>query len=304
MPRTSASDSEGPKAPGSIVVSDYALLVLDVLGQSSRLTRYKTAGDLEEDHRTEAQQLIDETVSRIIMLRDALSVANEHVNAPRPVPRRSKLSKEQEKSFQSSLPRSFEVYCVADSVVVYHPLVDGADNFSFGALLGLLLQCVGVMLLYGTKMPLRGAIECGWGYVFKKSDLYGYVVAKARELEEKCADYPRVVVGPCAIDNLKQHARLRGDSMNTRLANTCFKFLKMDQDGMWIVNYLGPEARKAAANLGPGFAKLALAGREFVQAEQRKYRLKVSQEPSNAESQKLARRYAILRTYYEDCLGK
>lgn len=279
---------------GDYEVSDYAVLVIDVLGQTEKLTQHKTTAEIENAG-DKAFQLFQETCGCVDELRNMMANASGSMNVDRPLPvplpEGCSLNAESLESFNRLRPRSFTAYGIADTIVVYHPLAVAESSRNISVLLGLLLQCVEVMLYFHAKgVPLRGAIECGWGTVLGDGDIYGYAATKAVDLEKRCAQYPRVVVGPHAIELLQRCEQSEGDSFSMNMARFCRKFVEKDQDGLWFVNYLGREARDA-----PGFDAMAKAGLQFAQDKHKKY----GSLGSDEFNPKLALRYALLRQYYE-----
>ena len=99
------------------------------------------------------------------------------------------------------------------------------------------------------RRPIRGAIDIAWGVELHKGELYGAAVARAYELESEIAKYPRVVVGAEARKYL-EYQNLNPDTDNFAVANKAFanlalSLLTQDEDGEWIVNYLGVPFRDA-----------------------------------------------------------
>lgn len=144
-----------------------------------------------------------------------------------------------------------------------------------------------------TRRPIRGAIEVAWAAELHDRELYGAAVARAYELESEIAQYPRIVVGPEAVKLLEVHAQNPNQdiySQNDReLAKICLAMVAQDDDGHWLLHYLGEQFQLAVSH--SHHAKLYNAARKFVVAQ-------LAEHQANRNS-KLAFRYSHLLQYFD-----
>lgn len=143
-------------------------------------------------------------------------------------------------------------------------------------LIKMMVAC-GVLLLAGlnSKRVFRGAVEVGMLTCLESGDPYGPALARAHHLENKAADYPRIVVGPGVLSYLDAVERSEGEDPSIRairaLARTCRTFLAQDSNGCWYVDYLAD----AFANAGGDPAscrKLQTDALVFVRSELARFR--------------------------------
>ena len=89
--------------------------------------------------------------------------------------------------------------------------------------------------------PLRGAICFGTGWEIKENDFYGYSLARAHHLEEKDADYPRLIIDNDLYDILQREATRENPPSEfiRKTAKECLRLCTKDQDGRIILDYLG-----------------------------------------------------------------
>lgn len=141
--------------------------------------------------------------------------------------------------------------------------------------------------------PVRGAIEIAWGVEIRPGELYGPAVSRAYELESEVAQYPRIVVGPVAITFLEAHRMSAGDDPIGRVgrlwAQQCLDMLVQDDDGNWIIHYLGEIFQTTVTLNYHGF--LYGKAREFIVQQLEEHR--------KLRNSKLAFRYSQLLAYFD-----
>ena len=136
--------------------------------------------------------------------------------------------------------------------------------------------------------PIRGGIEVSWGVELHENELYGPAVANAYALESSIAQYPRIVIGPFAMDYLVHLSANTESALDMRVARVfAMSILDMtfrDHDGAHCVHYLAPEFVK-----DPDSPHVELFPRamSFVESQLTKHR----------SCPKLFRRYQQLHAY-------
>jgi len=122
---------------------------------------------------------------------------------------------------------------------------------AINGIFGMFISCGGMLLLsLSLGKPFRAGIEVDWGTVLENGEVYGPVMYKAYELENKIAEYPRIVIGPEILNylgNLKNGIpQFSGQEQIDieyckNLANKCSKMVIRDIDGVLILDYLSKE---------------------------------------------------------------
>lgn len=141
--------------------------------------------------------------------------------------------------------------------------------------------------------PVRGAIDIAWGVEIRPGELYGPAVIRAYELESEVAQYPRIVVGQVVVAYLETHRVNSGNDPIVQVsrvwAQRCLDMLVQDDDGNWIIHYLGNVFRAFVTYNHHDF--LYAKARDFVVQQLREHREK--------RNSKLSFRYAQLLAYFE-----
>lgn len=181
---------------------------------------------------------------------------------------------------------------------------DEYHSNAINGVFGSLLACGSMLLLsLATNKAFRAGIEVGLGTELDNGEIYGPVLYKAYELENKIAEYPRIVVGRELINYLTSlanaHKQLpeqaKEDSEWCQLvATNCLKMIVRDLDGVPILDYLGGEFLRNI-NENPERAK-ELEGvfnqaLKFIESEYSKRK--------QAGDRKLALRYYLLMNYFK-----
>ncbi|MFC0350852.1 hypothetical protein [Undibacterium danionis] len=133
----------------------------------------------------------------------------------------------------------------SDGLVLYHSLAQGQSECPMNAIKGIFIAA-GIMCFAGLSYgePIRGGLEVSWGVELHERELYGAIVANSYELETK-AGYPRIVIGHHAVEYLRALSKHRSESKlddyQIQLANSCLKLIAVDEDGLFILDYLCPD---------------------------------------------------------------
>ncbi|RPH77611.1 MAG: hypothetical protein EHM80_12180 [Nitrospiraceae bacterium] len=141
--------------------------------------------------------------------------------------------------------------------------------------------------------PVRGAIDIAWGAEIRPGELYGPAIIRAYELESEVAQYPRIVIGHEVLRFLETHRSNSGDEpairANQEFARRCLDMLVQDDDGYWILHYLGDALQHAATHAHHN--NLYQKARTFV--------VNQIEEHKRLRNSKLAFRYTQLFAYFD-----
>lgn len=140
--------------------------------------------------------------------------------------------------------------------------------------------------------PIRGAIDIAWGVELRPGELYGAAIANAYELESCFAKHPRMLVSELTIDFLKATIqRPENDKFvqyERNLAQICYDMVLLDEDGRFILHYLGDKFRNAVTK--GHHDTLYEAARKFVSTEHERF--------IKEADTKLEPRYRTLLNYF------
>jgi hypothetical protein len=131
----------------------------------------------------------------------------------------------------------------SDATVISVPLVNTHQRLSLRAVTGLFTAAAATMTYCAVAgIPVRGALDVGVGCVLPGGDFYGRPLATTVSLE-KCADWPRVLVGDDALSFLEFVASSTPtdavDRVNKGLALEVLSWIFVDIDKRHGLDYLG-----------------------------------------------------------------
>jgi hypothetical protein len=189
----------------------------------------------------------------------------------------------------------------SDSVVVsvcfetekYH---SNAINGVYGLLVACGFQFLGSLFL---GKSLRCGIEVGLGTKMKSGEVYGPALHKAVHLEERVANYPRIIIGTELYNylqnlshNVEQLVRQDKDDVLycKKLADRCLSLVSADRDGNLILDYLGGAFRALYQQI-PDSEKIIKGSVQFVRGEKSKWQRR-------GEGRKVEK-YQLLNDYFQ-----
>jgi hypothetical protein len=225
-------------------IGNYCVSFIDLLGQ--RL-EYKNEDLVLEFKSAEERELfiskLKNSIGRIIVLqRDSESFLNAALGYKSPL--REELPSNLQPIYDEMKRVCLKQQRWSDGFVYFVSLMKSDVKCPIN---GVYFQLVttGSLCFIGLarRSPLRGSIDIAWAAELNDGELYGAAVAKAYELENYVAQYPRIVVGPRVIDYLIDNINnpvsdIYGE-FNRTLAKNCYDMLAQDSDGYYIVHYLG-----------------------------------------------------------------
>lgn len=163
-----------------------------------------------------------------------------------------------------------------------------------GVRLMMLGGCWAQLTSLAAKHPLRGGLEVGWGTTLMPSEVYGAGLVRAYKLESEIAEYPRVVMGSEILEYLdvvqRQHPTTLFGRNAIQTVEHCKRFLVRDNDGQFMLDFLGDAFREVASRV-PGIEETIGDAYAFVRGTYDQF---------EAEGPpKLAGRYQRLKEYME-----
>lgn len=290
----------------------YIVAYIDVLGQKAELAKLEKLLDNGERTGEPVLEAKRQTIDVVKKIRKDFHKFWEQVIAPElKNPEHRNLTEEQKPQFKRLRYGDIKFKYISDGIIIYAPLMMVKGEQRVQDILSIVMATAHLIFVnLSKKVAIRGAVELSWATKLESwtknkedADIYGPVLTRVHYLENKVADYPRIIVGHRLIDVLERWLRLpykEEDNTQERLnkicAKSCRSLIYDDMDGQFIVDFLGPFMQKYT-----GTSHLAKAGYNFVQSEYIRYR-QLARDSQGIDSQakysKLASRYANLIGYF------
>lgn len=277
-------------------IGNYCVCFIDLLGQRNALQGQSLLPPFEsEEERTELHRLLRNSIGAIIHLQEQAEELLAEILKPNPdSPLRAQLPPEQQAVWDEMQRARVKTQRWSDGLMSFVCLGDTDIKCRMNGIFGM-FGLAGSLCLIGlaTHHPIRGAIEVAWGAELYERELYGAAVARAYELESEVAQYPRIVVGSEAVKLLQAHAANPNQDVYSQgdreLAKICLGMLVQDDDGHWLLHYLGEQFQEAVSH--EHHVELYNAARKFI--------VKQLTEHQASRNTKLAFRYSHLLQYFD-----
>ena len=274
---------------------NYCVSFIDLLGQRNAAKGQGLLPSITSEAEDEAfQKILRDNIGGILQLqRDVEEM--EMILLPDPnSPLRESLSDEERIKWDELQRKAVNTQFWSDGFVKYaclgHPEIKCVVNGVFE-----IFCTAGYFCLLGLvrHRPVRGGVDIAWGAEIRPGELYGPAVIRAYELESEVAQYPRIVIGHEVVRFLEAHRNNSGDDAairaNQEYARHCLDMLAQDDDGYWILHYLGDTFQQTVTHTHHN--TLHQKARTFV--------VQQIEEHKRLRSSKLAFRYAQLLAYFD-----
>lgn len=278
------------------IISSYLIAYLDIQGQKDKILSLTYPPSTEEEE-TKAVCVLKDTVDYVVGLRNAFL---EFFNAfNRPTGRLDVLTPEQRAKAEQLRHCYAEVRGVSDSIIITVPLSYGTDYCT--PLNGIHSAFYGICGIFITALachqPFRGGVDIGWGVRLPraKKEVYGSALVKAYFLENKIAQYPRVVIGDSLLTYIRSIETIKADNSNINrakvVASQCEEFITTDYDRLNILDIIGKGTQSVEGGVD---SDLVEKGYTYVVDTHNKL--------TSAGVIGLSSRYGCLRSYLESKL--
>lgn len=280
----------------SNTLSLYCIAFLDILGQKDDILSLRDIPLTQED-KDKAIRILRSTVGTVINLRKAFHNFSEERNRDRG--RFDYLPPEQQAEVQKIRQNKAEIRGVSDSTIITIPLSsDGEFAASILSIYSSLWSiCAMFVLSLLTGKPFRGGVDIGWGLRLPDApeEVYGSALVKAHNLESRCAEYPRVLVGDALLEYINDIEAISPDNINRQFAKMyaakCKAIITVDYDALNILDVIGEEAKSITGGMT---SEMVQKGYKYVVATHKRLTI--------AGDTKLGPRYGRLRNYLESRL--
>lgn len=274
---------------------NYCISFLDLLGQRDALRGEGWLPRFQADEdRKQFLQRLKNSIGAIIGLQEQAEIMMREVLDPRPdSPLRNTLHQDLHPIWDDMQKSRIKTQRWSDGLVSFTCLGDTEIQCQMNGLFGIFGLAGSVCFIgLATGRPVRGGIDAAWAVELHPGELYGAAVARAYELESEIASYPRIVVGSRVVELLETY-RTNPDlnlfsQYDREMASLCLSMLLRDDDGSWILHYLG-EGFQAAITQGK-HRDLYLKARDFI--------VQQLQQHQTSGNTKLAFRYSHLLRYF------
>jgi len=241
--------------PQDFFFQSYCVVLVDLLGQKTRLRHMKDLPSKESD-REWFIEVARQTAGTVVFLRDSFRDFFTEALSISDVP--SEIPTEKREKFRRLREARVLQHGFSDLITLAVPLsIDGGAPVPMNGVWAVLFAACGMSLLsLSIDRPLRGGVDIGVGTQLGTSgEIYGAVTERAYFIESDLAEYPRVVVGEELLRYV-QHAVARSprtldDKWAAVLATKCSKFLIQDTDGRWMLDFMGPGVKEVAGDSLP-----------------------------------------------------
>jgi len=227
-------------------ISYYVAVFIDILGQGDKLAKITDLPDTKEEE-VELFKLFRETAGAVKGLHKTFEGFFESYRETSEEVKRGMASWTPEMivQFEKSKELDLKYLKFSDTVVLYFPLdkeVNVAPLRSVYAALSATASSFLIML--SQEIPLRGAINIGIATELEDSGIYGPILQNLHYLESQVADYPRIVIGKELIQMIDHYEKEEisnpsmYQTMDKALIPSIKELIKIDSDGLRVVNYL------------------------------------------------------------------
>lgn len=283
------------------VYSHHVVAFLDLMGQRQLFQDLpgvpNTPEGVEELH-----SVLRKTVGFIEQFRKWFEDMFSVFQTNRPIP--DAVPSQFHEEFKKLQATEIHMQIVSDAVIAWspiHTLTEEDLAKAMNSLWGILgTTAANILTSLSLEHPVRGGIEVDGGITIEPGgkEIYGRALNCAYELEQHVAKYPRVVVGKGAVQFIEHASQAAGKPGTERiiaysrtLAKRCQHLIVKDDDGQYIVHWLGPGAMELhqSVELSAPSAKKELVNMAFKFIDDSVIRFK--------EDQKLGPRYVRLQEY-------
>ncbi len=241
-------------------ISNYLVIYLDILGQSQKIKGLKRipANKVEDEI---ASRVLHDTADKVIRLRKSFDDIFSNMKKSTGI--LDGLSPDKRKQAESLKKHIFKRRGIADSYIITIPLYDkewGLKRVFINIWAALGATCGTIIIMLADGSFMRGGIVKGWGTILpidNNDEVYGLAVSQAVEYEEKIAQYPRIIIGKELWEDLCQIEKETQDEFIKKYVIDSKKFICKDNDGSYILDYLGEGTHSIETTVLPTMVKIA-----------------------------------------------
>ena len=248
------------KNSGELVIGDYIVCLIKVLGAKERIENLEAASQKSPD---DFMQAVKGSVGVILPLKELfISFFSKHLSLARADIKQT--LPEYLKHFQSLKRMPVHAQQFSDTFVFYTPLRNKKGEVSYSSIYGMLIAASASMTAsLSHRHSIRASIDIDCGIELDENNFYGPVLTEVARLEKEVAIYPRIVVSKDAHAFIKKTLRCTkkdfGKKFNNAIRKKCSSVLCKDTDGEIILDYLGKDMLSVFPNKKALDAKTKIA---------------------------------------------
>jgi len=276
----------------------HVLAYFDLLGQGELLDSLRDEFVIDcitKGKKSDLVKRMKPTFGRVKQFRDHLRKVVADINQPIPLPEELR-GKASEDSWKKLTSAKVDIEFMGDAALLKVLITDDPNVPIPIVSIRDLMHGISMQMLafLGAGIPVRGAIEIGWGTHIEENSIYGTMLHRTFRLEKE-AGYPRIIIGQNFLNYIHPLATHPQGGVSEEVANiiarTAREVLPLiveDEDGELILNYLRKE--QYSANETP-FNESVDSAKEFIQSEIVKRR--------QTRDKKLMGNYLSLRRFFQ-----
>ncbi len=234
-------------------ISYYVAVFIDILGQGEKLSQVNKLPKTEAEEE-EFIKFFLETAGAVETLHKSFEIFFKGFTEIHPEIQSwlDASPLEVQEQFLKSKELNLKYLKFSDTVVLYFTLDRENNQLPMKSIYSALASASATFLtMLVHEIPLRGAIDIDIGIELDESGIYGPILHNLHDLESKCADYPRIIVGDeliQMIDVYNKEPVREGDTLqriNKAIIPNIYTLIKTDNDGKNVLNYLDKSLSKA-----------------------------------------------------------
>lgn len=275
----------------------HVLAYFDLLGQGElleSLTDQFVIDCIVNGKRENLMKVMKPTFGRVRQFREHIRKIVEDANKPIPIPSTLK-GKIKENVWTKLTATKIDVEFMGDAALLKVCITNNPGETIPIVSIKDLFMCISMQTLFilGAGIPIRGAIELGWGTHIDDS-IYGTMLHRAFRLEKE-AEYPRIVIGQNLLNYIRPLSEIpqRGVTEDEAkiIKSKAEKALAMiieDDDGESVLNYLQRDLFSANEAV---FKECVRCAKKFIQFE--------IENRQRKRDTKLLNKYCRLRNFFK-----
>lgn len=236
-----------PNITDDVLITHYAVLYIDLLGQNEKLKQIKALPGCPSEREAFIEALKD-TAGRVNGIRQIVreAIKGLFVNPVQSNKLFNSLPPHERKVIVALDSYGLQAQFFSDCCLVYCPIRDEKENIFLLCTIYKLLACANIISFIGlaAKTPVRGGIDIGLGgNLLDDGSLYGPVLSSVTYLENKKAEWPRIVVGDellCFLESIRTSQPIdRISNVNRELAEKILTQDICNNDDGATLNFIG-----------------------------------------------------------------
>jgi hypothetical protein len=277
-----------------LILQYYAVFYLDILNQREKIKEISEIPKTEEEKKLALEKMRG-SYGLIIQIRDAINSLISMLNQ-----RSVETPKEYHGMIGEIEGNPLRVHRIGDAFAIYFPLGSEKGKIAIFGVNKLMMAAAGIHLMsLSIGVPVRGSIAIGLCMEIGENELYGPALVRAYDIEQRDAEWMRVVVDPSVVEFINDYnlsdkgmiPKTVPDKIGSYLHDSCVEFIEIDHDGRYILDFLQPESLR---NI-PESEAVIKAAKKFLDQEYKRFK-ETGHDSTNAA--RIAHKYKMTLDYF------